>query len=329
MLRTHVLVGPLALAILLTRQGWADPVEKVRVAEAEAQARQCFQRGLELFDEKDLDGASVEFRRAYDLARSFRILFNLGQVAAEKHDYAAGLEFFRRYLKDGAGKIPEERRHTVEEEMAKFRQRVGQLDVAASGMDAEVLIDDEPMGWVSLGSPWTVNVGRRRVSIRTKDGVSAPKFVDVPGGEVVRVEFKQPSAGHAARVPAVPSSPASAELAAPTTRSRSSAAVADGKTSGPWLAWTATGLCALAAVTSGILAYRWEQDLRDQRNAYPATQNALTSQQGKVRTAGWVTDGLVAGTTVLAVISLTLTFRGSHDKSVSLSTRGLTLRQSF
>ena len=78
-----------------------------------------------------------------------------------------------------------------------------------------------------------------------------------------------------------------------------------------------------------MLAYRWEQDLRNQRNAYPVTQDALASQQGKVRTAGWVTDGLMAGTTLLAVVSLTLTFRGSHDKSVSLSTRGLTLRQSF
>jgi DNA-binding IclR family transcriptional regulator len=98
---------------------------------------------------------------------------------------------------------------------------------------------------------------------------------------------------------------------------------------GAWLAWTATGLCAAGAVASGLLAYRWEQNLRDQRDSYPVTQEALANQQGKVRTAGWVTDGLMAGTVAFAAISLTLTFRGSHDKSVSLSPRGLTLRQTF
>jgi len=98
---------------------------------------------------------------------------------------------------------------------------------------------------------------------------------------------------------------------------------------GAWLAWTVTGLCAAGAVASGILAYRWEQDLRNQRNSYPVTQDALANQQGKVRTAGWVTDGLMAGTAVFAAVSLTVTFRGSRDKRVSLSGRGLTLRQTF
>jgi hypothetical protein len=90
-----------------------------------------------------------------------------------------------------------------------------------------------------------------------------------------------------------------------------------------------TGLCAAAAVVSGILANRWEQDLRSQRDSYPVTQQALADQQTKVRTAGWMTDGLMAGTAVFAAISLTLTLRGSQDKSVSLSGRGLTLRQTF
>ena len=297
--------------------------------DASAKARGCFQRGLELFDERDLDGAMVEFRRAYELAKSYRILFNLGQVAAEKHDYAAGLEFFGRYLKEGAGQIPDERLRSVEEEMAKFRQRVGQIEVTVAAKDAEVLVDDESAGWAPLAAPLTVNLGRRRVAIRTQEGVSEPKFVDVSGGERVQVEFRQAPVGRTKRVSSFsPASPSQAriDLTAPTaTRVRGS----DGSSSGVWLAWTMTGLCAAGAVVSGILAYRWEQDLRNQRESFPVTQQALADQQAKVRTAGWVTDGLMVGTAVFAAVSLTLTLRGSNDKSVSLSGRGLTLRQTF
>lgn len=90
-----------------------------------------------------------------------------------------------------------------------------------------------------------------------------------------------------------------------------------------------TGLCAAGALTSGLLAYSWQQDLRNQRASYPVTQEALANQQTKVRKAGWVTDGLAAGTAVFAAISLTLTFHGSRDKSVSLSPHGFTLQQTF
>jgi hypothetical protein len=271
----------------------------------------------------------VEFRRAYELAKSYRILFNLGQVAAERHDYAAALEFFGRYLKDGAGQIPEERLRSVEQEMAKFHLRVGQIEVTVAAKDAEVLVDDESVGWAPLSAPLTVNIGRRRVTIRTKEGVSDPKFVDVPGGERVQVELKQAPAGRTKRVSSFsPASPSQGniDLTAPTaTRARKS----DELSSGAWLAWTVTGLCAAGALASGILAYRWEQDLRSQRDSYPVTRDTLANQQAKVRTAGWVTDGLLAGTAVFTALSLTLTFRGSHGHSVSFSGRELVLRQTF
>jgi hypothetical protein len=315
------------LSFLASSAARGEPVSNSN--DASAQARERFQRGLELFDERDLDGAMVEFRRAYELAKSYRILFNLGQVAAEKHDYAAALEFFGHYLRDGAGHIPDERLRTVEAELTKFRQRVGQMEITVAATDAEVLVDDEAVGRAPLSAPLTVNVGRRRVTIRTKEGVSDPQFVDVPSGERVRVEFKQAPSTRAKRVSTASNVAPTRDrvdlTASPANRMRGS----DGMGTGTWLAWTVTGLCAVGAVTSGLLAYRWEQDLRNQRNSYPVTQEALANQQDKVRKAGWVTDGLMAGTVVFATISLTLTFRGSHDKSVLLSPRGLTLRQTF
>ena len=324
---THFVRWLALVSIVASGTTWAEPASNS--ADTSAQARGCFQRGLELFDERDLDGAMVEFRRAYALAKSYRILFNLGQIAAERHDYAAALDFFGRYLRDGAGRIPEDRLRTVEQEVTKFRQRVGQLEVTVAAPDTEILVDDESVGWAPLVAPLTVNVGRRRVTIRTKEGVSTPQFVDVAGGERVQVEFNQSPTGRTKRFSSnSPTSPSRGrvDLTAPgATRTRGS----EGSRTGVWLAWTVTGLCAAGAVASGILAYRWEQDLRNQRNSYPITQQALADQQAKVRTAGWLTDSLMAGTAVLAIVSLTLTFRGSHDDSLSLSGRGLTLRTTF
>ena len=271
----------------------------------------------------------VELRRAYELAKSYRILFNLGQVAAEKHDYAAALELFGRYLKEGAGQIPEERLRAVEDELTRLRQRVGQIEVTVAAVDAEVLLDDEAVGWAPLSGPLTVNVGRRRLTIRTKDGVSDPRYVDVPGGERVQVELKQTPAARTKRLSSVPPAPPSQGRVELTTPATPHVRGADGMETGAWLAWTLTGLCAVGTVASGIVAYRWEQDLRNRRDSYPVTQQTLADQQAKVRTAGWVTDGLMAGTAVFTAVSITLTLRGSHGKSVAVSARGLTLRQTF
>ncbi|HEX7507163.1 MAG TPA: hypothetical protein VF550_10350, partial [Polyangia bacterium] len=86
---THFVRWLVLLSLVASGTARAEPASNA--SDASAQARGCFQRGLELFDERDLDGAMVEFRRAYELAKSYRILFNLGQVAADKHDYAAAL----------------------------------------------------------------------------------------------------------------------------------------------------------------------------------------------------------------------------------------------
>jgi len=329
--RSQVVRLLVAASILWAVPAWADPPTKSPTVDVEEQAHQCFQRGLELFQEGDLDGATVEFRRAYDLAANFRILFNLGQVAADRHDYAVALDWFARYLKEGAGRIPGQRRHGVEEEMAKLRQRVGRLDVVAPTVEAEILVDDEVVGRSPLAVPLTVNVGRRRVATRTKEGVSEPKFVDVPSGELVVVEFKQSPAARVKRsfaaLSATPSRGKGETDLALTSSPRARASEGMGR--GVWMAWTATGVCAAGAVASGLLAYRWEQQLRDQRASYPVTSDELANQQHKVRAAGLVTDGFLVGTAIGGAISITLTIRGARGRSVSIFPGGMALRQAF
>jgi len=58
------------------------------------EATQRFKRGLELYEEQDFPNALIEFRRAYELQPSYKILYNLGQVCFQLTEYACALRNF-------------------------------------------------------------------------------------------------------------------------------------------------------------------------------------------------------------------------------------------
>lgn len=289
--------------------------------ESPEEARQHFRRGIELYEERDFNGAAAEFRRAYQLGPNFRILYNLAQSAQELHDWVSALDLFTRYLKDGVGQLPEERRAEVQQEVSKLRKRVGKLVVVAHGPTAEVLVDGVAVARTPVDGSIDVNLGRRRIELRTADGLSQPQWVDIAGGETTVVELDAPQAKSAVDEDELVESPAAP---APLTDPRLSSG------SSSWWAWLATGLCAAGAATTGALTYRYSRDLNDQRNSYPTTQSDLRDQQHKVERMGWVTDGLLAGTAILAGVSLYLTFRSPKaDSSLSLGPNGFSWRRVF
>src|SRR4051812_4490754 len=83
-------------------------------------ARTHFQRGVALYRATAYDAALAEFTRAYDSAPNYRILYNLAQIQAQRHDYVASLRLFRRYLDDGAAHVPEARAEAVTGEIVEL-----------------------------------------------------------------------------------------------------------------------------------------------------------------------------------------------------------------
>ena len=74
-----------------------------------------------------------------------------------------------------------------------------------------------------------------------------------------------------------------------------------------WLAWTFTGVATVATGIAGLVAYEASNSLKDLRQSYPVSRDELDAKQRWTRSAGWVTDGLLAGTAVLAAVSIYLT----------------------
>jgi hypothetical protein len=308
-----------SIVCLLLAVAWprlASPASEApaNLGDVAARARSCFLRGVELYEERDFGGAGVEFRRAYELVRNFRVLFNLGRVAVELHDYASAIDFFGRYLAQGGEQVPAERRHELQTELAHLRSRVGQVKLLVEEVGAEVYLDDVVVGRTPV-APLTVNVGRHRIELRPQQGPPESRVVDVPGEETVAVRM----AIRASKPVVVQSLGTMSEqpTSEPTilVQKDQQDAPKSVSSSRVWLGWTATGLCAAGAAVSGVMAYRSSKDLGELRESYPVTREALDSKQRTTRTLGAVADGFAAAALVLGGLSLYFSFDHEPKKS--------------
>jgi hypothetical protein len=303
------------------------------------EAQRRFQRGVELYKEGDFAGALVEFKRAYDLVPTYKILYNLGQVSYQRHDYAGAVRYFRQYLGDADDAITPERQKEVATEVNRLSSRVGSLEIQAFDDGADVLVDDMLMGTTPT-ELLIVNGGRRKVDLVARGGEHATRMVDVAGGEVVRVSFprlvpqRQPPAAPAP-APVEPVSPhrtaevtvtpwpvaaaAVPVVAAPAPMPATSVPLVESTPSAPpppkagfpWKVWTATGLLAAGAATTGVLAVLNKRQLDTELAKFPLDPVEVDYYDRRTRGFALATDGLLIGTSIMTAISFYLTFR-SH-----------------
>jgi hypothetical protein len=295
--------------------GASEPTSSQPTNDAAEQARAAFRRGVQLYEDRDFGAAGVEFRRAYQLAKNFRLLYNLGRVAVEEHDYASAVDLFNRYLADAADQIPSDRVKEVRDELSNLGQRVARIDVDFDDAGAAVFVDDVEKGNTPLLSPIVVNVGRRRVEVRPRTGAPVARWVDAPGRETVKVRLRTTL------------SPLDFDLSdSIAARPRTSARAIDSGSDRHrvlGLSWTATAACAVGATVAGVIAYRASRDLAAMRQTYPVTKANLDDKQRSATMAGAVSDGLSVATLAFGALSLYLTFGHSQSRtSVALAWPG-------
>jgi hypothetical protein len=283
-----------------------------------AEAGRHFHRGIELYDDGDLSAATVEFSRAYQIVPSFKILYNLGQIAYQRQDYVTARDAFRRYLADGGDQILTERKRQVEQDVRRLDQRIGRLEVETREDGSEVLLDGVTAGTTPL---WAIaaNVGRRRVEIVSKIGMRQVRLVDIVGGETTHVRFgapvpsplstpREPTLSPKVEILATPpqsllSQTQDARLERPSAPS----------SHGGWAAWSATGALALGAAVTGALAFSAARNLQEGRDTFPISAGSLDPYARRAKLLAWTSDGFLAGTVIMAAISSYLSFRGPSE----------------
>jgi len=152
------------------------------------EARQHFKQGVSLYEEEDYDAALVEFRKAYEVKPSYRILYNIGQVEAVLKNYAKALVAFKKYLDDGKDEIPPERKIEVIDEITKLRGRIGYLKVSSKLAGAKVEVDDELLGEAPPDeTPYVLDIGDHLINVEYNGNPVFRRRMELAAGDTILV----------------------------------------------------------------------------------------------------------------------------------------------
>jgi len=269
-----------------------------------AEARTRYKKGMDLYEEGAFDAALTELQRAYDLAPSYKILYNVALVYMQLNDFAGALRNFRKYLDDGGKKIDQKRRADVEKEIAKLQSRVANIELSVNVEGAEVTVDDLDVGETPLDAPLVVNAGKRKIGVSKSGYVPANKVVVVAGGDKKKLALElRPGNAPAATPGPAPSS--GGATPSKTTPTQSGPAPKGRKV--PWLWWGVTGGLAAGTAVVGVVTLGAQKDL-DDKKAHPADRQSLDDAANKTRTLAIVTDVLLVGTVAVGGYATYRTF---------------------
>jgi len=263
--------------------GAADP--------AAEEARAHHRRGLELFDEGDYRLALVEFERSYQMSKSYKTLFNIGQVHFQLNNYARARGALEQYLKLGGDQIAAPRREAVEKDLATLRTRTATLTVRVNVADADILVNDVRIGKSPLEAS-VVDAGTLRIQVTHAGYAATVRDLTLVGGDVQTVTIE-------------------------LSESRPDMVVNQVTTGLPGTAiagWIVTGILAAGAVGTGIAATAASSSYDTKRETPIAgsTQEAradLERQRDLVSALALTTDILAVSAVVAGGISLYLTLR--------------------
>ena len=174
----------LGVAIVLTFAGQAA----AEVTHGMQEARERFDRGIDLFGRGDLEAALAEFERAYEIAPNSAVLYNIGTVQSRLRHYAEAVTSLERYLEEGGQSVPQDRRAEVEHELERLRSLVGRVVVLVRPVNhAEVFVDGTQVGRMPISSPLAVSAGQHEIEVRANGFLPYRRDVRVAGGAEVRV----------------------------------------------------------------------------------------------------------------------------------------------
>lgn len=243
----------LSLFVVVAALAWSPGA----LAQGPAQAEVHFQRARQLYEEGDFNLALVEFKRAYEVSPSYRVLYNIAQVNIQLFNYAAARQALEQFLKDGGSDISEAKRGQAEADLKMLAGRTAFLSVSTKPAGASVAIDDLAPVRAPFLEPVMVNAGQRKLVVTREGYEPVTRVVTLAGGDRsdLAIELK----------PVPVAAPA---VEHPVTVSRPSYVPAV-------VGWTAAGVFTVSAVVVGALYLGKESEIDDARD--PATP--VTPQQ--------------------------------------------------
>ena len=298
----------LALAGALALTAPALPCLAQQAAPTKDQVKEAgtrFKKGLDLFKDGDFQAASIEFRRAYELAPNFNVLYNIGQVSFQLQDYPNALTSLQRYIAEGGKNIPSSRHADVDKDIEKLLARVANFNVIVNVVDADITIDDVSVGKSPLPKSILVSAGKHKITASKAGFTSTTKVIEIASSETqnvqidpVKVEVAPPP------VPVAPPTDTGTPSATPTEPPPPVTPPPPPARSVPVAGIVVTSGLTVSAVVMGILALGASSNLATLRTSSTATRDSLDSAHDKTVAYALVTDILAGGAIVSAGVTL-------------------------
>jgi tetratricopeptide (TPR) repeat protein len=265
------------------------------------EARQHFQKGVLLFKEGNLDAALAEFRRAYQLAPSYRVLYNIAQVHHDLHNYVEALKAYRQYLSEGGNDISAERRTQVDAEVRKLEGRVGYLEITSNVDGVQLSLDEVPAGILPLRTPIMVNPGVRRVSASKVGYALTARNVTIVGGDHAQVQLDMTEIQTRGRD--------DGKKTVTTVHERPRTAM--------WISLAATGALGVTSGVFAILARSAKQDFETELGKYPNTKDHIDDARSKLALNSGLADGFGAAAVVAGGFTVFFALAGRSTSTIT------------
>ncbi|HEY5957344.1 MAG TPA: PEGA domain-containing protein [Polyangiaceae bacterium] len=322
---TIALAGVALVCTTMARGAYAADPERV------AEGRAHFSRGVDYFKDEDYRNAMVEFKRAYELAPNYKLLYNLGQTGQELKDYAFALKSLERYLADGGADVPADRRTEVAATIRKLKQRVAEITINTDVSDADILVDDVPVGRTPLTSPLVVSAGHRKITL-TKGPRNATRTVEVSGGERAELSLEltsaepsgDPQRGESNSPPTEATKPSKTKPHHENANVSATSQPTEGGNS-TWIGLVVTGVLAAATGVTGGLALAAKSDFDATVDKYPVAPGDVRDARSKTRSLALATDILGGATLVSGGITVWMALSSGHSTSNEANRVGFTL----
>lgn len=274
--------------LFFSNQLLAEPRNTAKPRNTEAASRR-FQAGVELYQEGSLDAALVEFERAYELMPSYRLLYNMAQIQAERHDYVAAVDLFERYLADGGRDLSKERRKEVRSELERLRGRVAFLIVQSNVDGAEVYLGDRQLGTLPIRRELTINPGKHKLRVKKSGFHPIERWIKAASGDEVRLQLQL--------VPDKTGPDVMARTDAPSPEP-----TADYFPFG--IAAGAAGVLAASAGIFGLLTLSAKRDLDKELESFPSDTSAAENARDRSKTYALLADGAGLGAAIVGVLAV-------------------------
>jgi len=288
-------------------QGWqSEPASSGRSDDARATgvalARQHFARGVELYRSGAYDASLAAFTRAYELAPTYRILYNLAQVQAQRQDYVQALELFARYLREGSSaadeaRIPDARVAEVEAEMTELKRRVAELRIETNVEGGTLIVNESRVADLPLRSPLLLNAGIHRVRVEKAGHIPMTRIVTVAGGDASVVSFELARESFPIDLNALPPPhgvPSKAVREAPPPPPENVAVK---------VGLITTGILAGFTAACAVMTYRQSGELDRRLSGYPEGIEQIESARSRLRTLAVLTDAFALASVVSAGVT--------------------------